>query len=61
VAWKNIVQGDDGPMPGGYLAYVVMTLMPGKDIMELRFWSMPEAEREEIRDRFVVALRYVWI
>lgn len=60
VAWKKVVQGADGPMPGGYLAYVVMTLMPGRDLMELKFWSMTEAQREEIRDAFLVAIKSVW-
>lgn len=47
-------------MPGGYLAYVVMTLMPGRDLMELKFWSMDESQREEIRDAFLVAIKSVW-
>lgn len=47
-------------MPGGYLAYVVMTLMPGQDLMALKFWSMTEAQREEIRDAFLVAIKSVW-
>lgn len=60
VAWKKVVQGDDGPMPGGYLAYVVMTLMPGQDLMALKFWSMNDDQREEIRDAFLVAIKSVW-
>ena len=63
VAWKTAVQGSDGPMPGGYLAYIVMTLMPGRHLMDLKFWSMTDEEREEIRKAFIPVLKYVldWI
>lgn len=44
-------------MPGGYIAYIVMTLMPGRDLMDLKFWSMDEPRKEEIRRAFVVALK----
>ncbi|KAK4507064.1 hypothetical protein PRZ48_000798 [Zasmidium cellare] len=60
VATKTVVQGDDGPMPGGYIAYIVMTLMPGRDLMDLKFWSMEEPRKAEIRRAFVVALKQVW-
>ncbi|CAK4034618.1 Hypothetical predicted protein [Lecanosticta acicola] len=60
IGWKTAVQGDDGPMPGGYIVYIVMTLMPGKDLLALKFWSMTEAERREIRDAFLVAIKRVW-
>ncbi|SMR53541.1 unnamed protein product [Zymoseptoria tritici ST99CH_1E4] len=60
VATKTVVQDERGPLPGGYLAYVVMTLMPGKDVFDLKFWSMSDTEKEKIRDEFVVALKRVW-
>lgn len=47
-------------MPGGYIAYIVMTLMPGRDLMELKFWSMTEEEREEIRKAFLLVIKQVW-
>lgn len=59
LAWKTAVQGDDGPMPNGYIAYIVMTLMPGRDLMDLKFWSMPAPRQEEIRRAFIVALKCV--
>lgn len=46
-------------MPGGYIAYVVMTLMPGQHLMDLKFWSMTEEQREEIREAFLPAIKYV--
>ncbi|KAF2482000.1 hypothetical protein BDY17DRAFT_300073 [Neohortaea acidophila] len=60
ISWKTAVQGADGPMPGGYIAYVVMTRMPGLDLLELKFWSMPEDLQEEIRKRFLVAIKHIW-
>ena len=58
IAWKTTVQGPDGPMPGGYIAYIVMTLMPGQHLMDLKFWSMADEEREEIRKAFIPVLKY---
>jgi hypothetical protein len=58
IAWKTAVQGPDGPMPGGYIAYIVMTLMPGQHLMDLKFWSMADEEREEIRKAFIPVLKY---
>lgn len=59
VSWKKAVQGENGPMPGGYIIYIVMTLMPGRDLMELKFWSMTEEQREEIRNAFLPLIKYV--
>lgn len=58
VAWKTERQRDDGPMPGGYIAYIVMTLMPGQHLMDLKFWSMSDDEKEKIRKAFVPVLKY---
>ncbi|HEX3640455.1 MAG TPA: hypothetical protein VHV10_04130 [Ktedonobacteraceae bacterium] len=58
VAWKTAVQESDGPMPGGYMTYIVMTLMPGRHLMDLKFWSMTDEERDEIRKAFIPVLKY---
>lgn len=58
LAWKTAVQRSDGPMPGGYITYIVMTLMPGRHLMDLKFWSMTDEEREEIRKAFIPVLKY---
>lgn len=47
-------------MPDGYIAYTVMTLLPGKHLMDLKFWSMDDAEKEEIRTAFPLVLKSVW-
>lgn len=67
VAWKKGVQeeinkkeegGEEAkwPMPGGYVVYIVMTLMPGRHLMDWGFWGLEEEEREVIRERFVGVL-----
>lgn len=58
VATKLITQDEKGPMPGGYISYTVMTLMPGKDLMEAKFWSMPEEQQNRIRDAFRQVIKY---
>lgn len=66
VAWKKgvqeeIIKKEEGgeakwPMPGGYVVYIVMTLMPGRHLMDWGFWGLEEEEREVIRERFVGVL-----
>ncbi|EME41459.1 hypothetical protein DOTSEDRAFT_81767 [Dothistroma septosporum NZE10] len=60
IAWKTAVQGTDGLMPDGYIAYTVMTLLPGNHLMDLKFWSMDDADKEEIRSAFPIVLKSVW-
>lgn len=57
VAWKKTTQGSDGVVPGGYVVYILMTLMPGLTLLDLRFWSMSEQEREDIRAAFLPIIK----
>lgn len=57
VDYKHVLQGPDGPMPGGYMTYTVMTKMPGDSLHNLYFWGMPAEEREEVVREFLEALR----
>jgi hypothetical protein len=57
VAWKSALQGSNGPMPGGYISYTVMTLMPGENAMDAKFWSMGAEQQEKIRDAFVDVIK----
>lgn len=57
VGWKKVVQGENGPMPGGYIAYVVMTLMPGQHLMDLKFWSLNDQQKDEIREAFIPVIK----
>jgi hypothetical protein len=58
VAWRKAKQKSDGLVPGGYIIYIMMTLMPGENLLDLKFWSMTEEEREEIRAAFLLVIKY---
>nr|POE63436.1 hypothetical protein CFP56_04339 [Quercus suber] len=61
ISWKRITQGADSLFPGGYIAFTVMTLMPGDTLLDLGFWSnMSVSEQEEIRIAFIATLKDVW-
>lgn len=48
---------DDGMghwMPGGYIVYILMELLPGIPIYD--FWVLPREERDGIRTAFQTAL-----
>lgn len=61
IAWKKTAQmGAGWPMPGGYAVYVVMTMMPGLHLMDLGYWGIEEDEREEIREKFLSVIKYVF-
>ncbi|KAK7894109.1 hypothetical protein LTR67_006811 [Exophiala xenobiotica] len=60
VNYKQAVQGSSGPLPGGYMTFTVMTKMPGDSLHNLYFWGMAEDEREEIVQKFLVALRSIY-
>lgn len=57
ITWKRVTQGPNELFPGGYIAFTIMTLMPGKDLLDLGFWSMPVDEQGEIRAAFKAALK----
>lgn len=58
IAWKTEEQTSEGPLPGGYITYTLMNLMPGQHLLDLKFWSMPEELKDEIRTAFLVVIRY---
>ncbi|KAK0100931.1 hypothetical protein ONS95_007374 [Cadophora gregata] len=60
VAWKETTQGTGGLFPGGYLVITVMTLMPGKTLLELGFWSLKSDEQDTIRNAFLTTLNDIW-
>ncbi|KAK3647029.1 hypothetical protein LTR56_008195 [Elasticomyces elasticus] len=60
VASQCSPQGPEGPFPGGYISYTIMTRMPGQDLMACKFWSMEDAMKEEIRQAFVALLKSIW-
>ncbi|KAK5110818.1 hypothetical protein LTR62_005529 [Meristemomyces frigidus] len=60
VASKCVAQAATGPFPGGYVSYTIMTLMPGQDLMETKFWSLDDGTKAIIRDAFVNLLKNIW-
>lgn len=44
-------------MPGGYIACVVMTVVPGENVWDLKFWSMASEQQNEIRKAFILAIK----
>jgi len=57
VTWKQVAQGADSLFPGGYIVITVMTLMPGKTLLDLGFWSLTSDEQNTIRAAFLTTLR----
>jgi len=60
ITWKTAVQGAAGLMPNGYIFYNVMTLQPGQNLMDYKFWSLSEQERKVIRAEFIPVIKEVW-
>ncbi|KAK5174465.1 uncharacterized protein LTR77_001545 [Saxophila tyrrhenica] len=59
VTWKQTVQPKDGVHPGGYLVYTVMTLLPGRTLWDLGYWSRTEDERTVIQEAFLSKLKTI--
>ncbi|KIW91979.1 uncharacterized protein Z519_06961 [Cladophialophora bantiana CBS 173.52] len=59
VNFKKAVQPAQGPLPGGYLTFLVMTKMPGDSLFNMYYWGMPTEERDEITQKFLVALKWI--
>ncbi|CZT13531.1 uncharacterized protein RAG0_17028 [Rhynchosporium agropyri] len=60
VKWKKQSQGTHSLFPGGYLVITIMTLMPGKTLLDLGFWSLPLEVQTLIRTAFLATLREIW-
>ena len=60
VCYQRLQQGSTGPMPGGYMTFIIMTKMPGIDMFG-RFWSAyVGSERDEISEHFLEGLKSVF-
>jgi len=57
IASKSTAQRVGDLFPEGYISYTVMTKMPGRDLMSLGFWSLPEEQRAQIREAFLKELK----
>lgn len=49
---------DDEAMIHGYVAFILMTKVPGEHIDQKKYWALSVAERDEIRAAFREALLY---
>ncbi|CAG8011589.1 unnamed protein product [Penicillium salamii] len=49
------VQGGYGPVPGGYITYLVWKKVPGLVLSRELFWSFDRSERDIIRHKFHLA------
>ncbi|EXJ57068.1 hypothetical protein A1O7_07412 [Cladophialophora yegresii CBS 114405] len=60
VNFMSTVQPAEGPLPGGYLTFLVMTKMPGDSLWNMYYWGMSDEERKQIREKFLVALDWIY-
>lgn len=61
LGFKRAVQGNNCPLPGGYLTYTLMNKVPGESLFQLHYWILPEEEQQDITERFLEALRYAFL
>jgi len=57
VNFMKSAQPAEGPLPGGYLTFLVMTKMPGDSLFNMYYWGMADEERKQITEKFLVALK----
>lgn len=60
LGFKQAVQASNGPLPGGYITYTLMTKVPGETLFDLHFWALPTEERQDITQNFLNVLRCVY-
>ena len=59
IAWKRAIQTPDGVHPGGYIIYLVITKMPGRNLFDLGYWSFSQQKRAEIQAAFIEKLNEI--
>ena len=61
ITFKTETQGPEGKVPGGYVTFTVMSMMPGLTLYpELKYWNLMNEERDDIVRGFLGALKGVW-
>ncbi|KAF3387481.1 hypothetical protein F1880_000662 [Penicillium rolfsii] len=55
LGYAESTQGDNNPLPGGYIRYLVWEKVPGEPLTKDFFWSLDDTARREIRSKFRVA------
>ncbi|CAG7940710.1 unnamed protein product [Penicillium salamii] len=65
LGWGQSVQGEYGPVPGGYITHLVWEKVPGEILSPEFFWSLSQSRRDLIRDKFRIAyqeiLSFGWV
>ena len=56
VTFDSQRQRPDGLLPDGYISCTIMTVIPGKSLFDLGYWSLEADAREEIQRSFLEAL-----
>jgi hypothetical protein len=54
IDYERVRQDDSMWLPGGYIVYMLMELLPGEPLEY--FWELPRKERDEVRKAFRTAL-----
>ncbi|KAJ5212770.1 uncharacterized protein N7498_004416 [Penicillium cinerascens] len=55
LAWQQGKQGDDGPVPGGFVDHIVWEKVPGESLNDKTFWEFSLEKRNIIREQFRIA------
>lgn len=59
VCFEHSTQDVQGPLPGGYMNFTIMTKMPGENLLDYKYWSAAFEERTLIQEKFIAALKSV--
>lgn len=54
IDYERMTQDDKMWLPGGYIVYILMELLPGISLDA--FWELSRKERDEVRKAFQIAL-----
>lgn len=57
--YKMQKQDEPDLVPGGYIIFLMLDMLPGMRLSEELFWSLDGEEREAIREAFKTAYQYV--
>ncbi|KAJ5129436.1 uncharacterized protein N7515_005475 [Penicillium bovifimosum] len=55
LGYGQSVQGEQGPVPGGYITYIVWEKVPGQVLTPDVFWSFERSKRDLVRRKFRAA------
>lgn len=59
LAYQTLKQDQEGPVPGGYITFIVWDIVPGQPLDPDAFWELPYMSRQAIREQFRTVYQYV--